>query len=244
MSGKYMFILWGSAIGILLIIGGVIFYHYRNAQLREPVKVYKTVLPAERVPKTQKSTATPQTTRQPVSPTADGLPDTQGDIQEPQVPDTKIIEDQLQPGSEDFIDTSEPLPIAETEGPPQEDPRSNLLKEVFPELDRLAMESQALAEDVKSATLENFREFEARGKAIESEIQDHCRRIAEEFPGTVSFITFQGEEWAYDVDFQAIQNSLEGPLSPELENYFQHVSLREMLGVPEIPPEQLQQLQQ
>ena len=243
MSRKYMFILWGSAIGILLITAGVIFNHYRNAQSREPVKVYKSVSPVERAPKTQESIATPQTARQPVSPAADGLSDTQGDVREPQTTDTEIVEDQFQPETEDFIDASEPLPIPETQQPPQEDPRSTLLKEVFPELDRLATDSQALAEDVKSATLEDFAAFEARGKAIENEIQDYCQRIAEAFPGTVNFITFQGEEWAYDVDFQAIQNSLEGPVSPELENYFQHVSLREMLGVPEIPAEQLHQLQ-
>ncbi len=33
-------------------------------------------------------------------------------------------------------------------------------------------------------------------------------------------ITFQGREWAYDVDFQVIKDSLEEPVPSELEGYF------------------------
>ena len=68
-------------------------------------------------------------------------------------------------------------------------------------------------------------------------------RIAEEFPQAVTFITFQGEEWVYDVDFQVLQDSLNHPVPPELVEYFRYARLREMLGLPDIPSEQLQQMQ-
>ena len=59
-----------------------------------------------------------------------------------------------------------------------------------------------------------------------------------------TFITFQGEEWAYDVDFQVLKDSLDGPPVPsELEGYFRYTRFREMFGLPDIPPEQLQQMQ-
>ena len=66
----------------------------------------------------------------------------------------------------------------------------------------------------------------------------YCRRIAEEFPQAVTLITFQGKEWVYDVDFQVLQDSLHPPVPPELVEYFRYARLREMLGLPDIPPEQ------
>ena len=92
-------------------------------------------------------------------------------------------------------------------------------------------------------TPENYAEFETRGKALEADLQGYCRQIAEAFPDAVTFITFQGEEGAYDVDFQVLQASLDGPVPSELEEYFRYTRLREMFGLPDIPPEQLQQMQ-
>ena len=57
--------------------------------------------------------------------------------------------------------------------------------------------------------------------------QGYCRQIAEEFPGAVTFITFQGEEQVYDVDFQVLKDSLDGPCSIRIRGLF---SLREVAG--------------
>ena len=127
----------------------------------------------------------------------------------------------------------------------QDDSGYVLLEEIFPEFDRLRRETQELMNDMKGKemTAENYAEFEARGKELETELQDHCRRIAEEFPQAVTFITFQGEEWVYDVDFQVLQDLLNYPVPPELAEYFRYARLREMFGLPDVPPEQLQQMQ-
>ena len=128
--------------------------------------------------------------------------------------------------------------------PAQDDSGDVLLKEIFPEFDRLRRETQELMSDMqgKEMTPENYAKFEARGKELEAELQGYCRRIAEEFPKAVTFITFQGEEWVYDVDFQILQDSLNHPVPPELAGYFRFARLREMFGLPDIPPEQLQQM--
>ena len=127
----------------------------------------------------------------------------------------------------------------------QDDPGYALLKEIFPEFDRLRREMQELMRDMtrKEMTPENYTKFEARGKQLEAELQGYCRQVAEEFPKAVTFITFQGETWVYDVDFQVLQDSLNHPVPPELVEYFRYAKLREMLGLPDIPPEQLQQMQ-
>ena len=92
-------------------------------------------------------------------------------------------------------------------------------------------------------TPENYAKFEAKAKELETELQDYCRRIAEEFPQAVTFITFQGKEWVYDVDFKVLQNSFKQPVSSELTEYFRYARLREMFGLPDIPPEQLEKMQ-
>ena len=92
-------------------------------------------------------------------------------------------------------------------------------------------------------TPESYAKFEARGKELEAELQGYCRRIAEEFPQAVTFITVQGEEWVYDVDFEVLQDSFNQPVPSELAKYFRYARLREMFGLPDIPPAQLQHMQ-
>lgn len=140
---------------------------------------------------------------------------------------------------EESTEPSVQLPVAKA----QEVPKSVLLKEVFPKLDHLLSKSKEFKKNLKRATPKNFTEFNARGKALEDEVQSYCRRIAKEFPGAVIFITFQGQEWAYDVDFQMIKNSLEEPVPAELEGYFRYASLRKMFRLRKIPSKQLQQMQ-
>ena len=137
------------------------------------------------------------------------------------------------------------VPAPQPQEPAQDDSGDVLLKEIFPEFDRLRRETQELMSDMqgKEMTPENYAKFEARGKELEAELQGYCRRIAEEFPKAVTFITFQAEEWVYDVDFQILQDSLNHPVPPELAGYFRFARLREMFGLPDIPPEQLQQMQ-
>ena len=136
-------------------------------------------------------------------------------------------------------------PASQPQVPAQDDSGYLLLKKNFPEFDRLRRETQELMSDMKGKemTPENYAKFESRGKELEAELQGYCRRIAEEFPKAVTFITFQGEEWVYDVDFQILQDSLNHPVPPELAGYFRFARLREMFGLPDIPPEQLQQMQ-
>ena len=92
-------------------------------------------------------------------------------------------------------------------------------------------------------TPENYAALETRGRAIEAEMYDYFQRIAEEFPGSVTFMLFEGEEWTYDVDLQMLKDSFKGSIPSELEPYFRYASLREMLGLPEVPPEIYQQAQ-
>ena len=138
----------------------------------------------------------------------------------------------------------EEVPAPQPQVPAQDDSGYVLFKEIFPEFDRLRRETQELMSDMqgKEMTPENYAKFEARGKALEAELQGHCRRIAKEFPQAVTFITFQGEEGVYDVDFQVLQDSSDHPVPPELAGYFRYARLREMFGLPDLPPEQLQQM--
>ena len=129
--------------------------------------------------------------------------------------------------------------------PAQDDSGAALLKEIFPEFERLRREIQESMNELKGKemTPENYTKFEAKAKELEAELQGYGRRIAEEFPKAVTFITFQGEEWVYDIDFQVLQDLFNQPVPPELANYFRYARLREMFGLPDIPPEQLQQMQ-
>ena len=137
------------------------------------------------------------------------------------------------------------VPAPQPQEPAQDDAGYVLLKEIFPEFDRLRRETQELMSDMqgKEMTPENYAKFEARGKELEAELQGYCRRIADEFPQAVTLITFQDEEEVYDVDFQILQDSLNHPVPPELAGYFRFARLREMFGLPDIPLEQLQQMQ-
>ena len=137
------------------------------------------------------------------------------------------------------------VPVLQPQKPAEDDSGYALLKEVFPEFDRLRRETQELMNEIKEKgmTPTNYAKFEARGKELESELQGHCRRIAQDFPKAITFITFQGKEEIYDVDFQVLQDSLNHPVPPELTGYFHYARLREMLGLPDIPPEQLQHMQ-
>ena len=127
----------------------------------------------------------------------------------------------------------------------QDDSGYVLLKEIFPEFDRLRRETQELMSDMtgKEMTSENYAQIEARGRELEAELQGYCRRIAEEFPQAVTFITFQGEKRVYDVDFEVLQDSFNQPIPSEFAKYFRYARLREMFGLPDIPPEQLQHVQ-
>lgn len=240
MLRKNIHFLYGAGIGILLV-ALVIFNHYRNSQPQEPVIIYKETLPAKQASKTTKPLTSPEITTQPVSKTVE-----EQSIEE--FGDTKIEKSTEPPEKEflseqdEFAESSEPPPTSQIETPLQEDFGAILLKEVFPEFDRLRHESQELAEDMKGMTPENFAAFETRGKALEAELQDYCLLIAEEFPGSVTFVTFQGEEWAYDVDFRILQVSLGDIVLPELAPYFRYARLREMFGLPDIPLDQLEQL--
>ena len=137
------------------------------------------------------------------------------------------------------------VPALQRQKTAQDDSGYVLLKEIFPEFDRLRREMQELMNYIaeKEMIPENYAKFEARGKELEAELQGYCRQVAEDFPKAVTFITLQGEEWIYDVDFQVLQDSLNHPVSPELTEYFRYARLREMLGLPDIPSEQLQQMQ-
>ena len=241
MLRKNIHFLYGVGIGILLV-ALVIFNHYRNSQPQEPVIIYKETLPAKQVSKTAKPLTSPEATTQPVSKIVE-----EQDIKESWDTEigasTEALEEEFPSEQDEFAGSSEPLPTTQTEELLKEDFGYILLKEVFPELDRLLRETQELAEDMKGMTPENFAAFETRGKALEAELQDYCLLIAEEFPGAVTFITFQGEEWAYDIDFRMLQVSLGDTVPPELEPYFRYARLREMFGLPDISPDQLEQLQ-
>jgi hypothetical protein len=201
----------------------------------------ETALPSTEAPKTAKPLVTPEAPTQPESEAAEDT-----DMAEPSDTKTEASEEGFQLEQEPLAESLESLPEPPAQEPPPEDSRIALLKEIFPELDRLLQEGQNLASDMQQTAMtpENYAEFEARGKALESELQGYCKQIAEEFPDAVTFITFQGEEWAYDVDFQVLKDSLDGPPVPsELEGYFRYTRFREMFGLPDIPPEQLQQMQ-
>lgn len=240
MLRKNIHFLYGIGTGVLLV-ALVIFCYYQNSQSQEPVIIYKETLPAKQASKTTKPLTSSEATTQPVSKTVEAQ-----NIEE--FWNTQTEKSMEAPAEEflserdEFAESLEPLPTPQTETPPQEDFGSILLKEVFPEFDRLRRETQELAEDMKGMTPENFAAFETRGKALEAELQDYCLLIAEAFPGAVTFITFQGEEWAYDVDFQVLQVALGDTVPPELESYFRYARLREMFGLPDIPSDQLEQL--
>ena len=233
MLRKNIHFLYGGGIGILLVAAVIIFNQYQNSQPQEPIKIYKGTVPPQQVPEKVEPAASPEIETQPELNTVD-------DPSITEAWDTEMEESIGVPEEKEFTKPTESLPSTETQEPSQEDPKIVLLKEVFPEFDRQLREAQKLVEDMQGAgglTRENYAAFEARGKALEAEFQDCCQRITEKFTGAVTFAIFDGQEWAYDVDFQVLQDSLDGPVPAELEGYFQYTSLREMLGLPEIPPD-------
>ena len=144
----------------------------------------------------------------------------------------------------------EPAPLKEvsalqSQEPAQDGSGDALLKEIFPEFDRLRREIQESMNDMmkKEMTPESYAKFEAAGRELEAELQGYCRRIAEVFPQAVTFITVQGEEWIYDVNFEVLQDSFNQPVPSELAKYFRYARLRKMFGLPDIAPAQLQQMQ-
>ena len=155
---------------------------------------------------------------------------------------------QLQEPDQDPPDSAplKEVPALQSQEPAQDGPGNALLKAIFLELGRLRWEIQELTSEFKETemTPESYTKFEAGGKELEAELQGYCRRIAEEFPQAVTFITVQGEEWVYDVDFEVLQDSFNQPIPSELAKYFRYARLREMFGLPDIPPEQLRQMQE
>jgi hypothetical protein len=236
MLRKKIHFLCGGGIGLLFVAAVIIFNHYQNSQPKEPVKIYKGTVPSQQVPETVKQTTLPDVATQPET----------VDIEEAwdaEVEESAEVSEEFASESGESAEPAEPL-LATTAESLQEYPKVVLLKEVFPEFDRLLSETQELVEDMQGGvTPENYAALETRGRALEAELNDYCLRIAEEFPGSVTFIPFQGEEWVYDVDFQMLKDSFKDPIPSELEPYFRYTSMRDMFGLPEIPPEQLQQMQ-
>ena len=170
----------------------------------------------------------------------------------PEKRETVIVEleksaPQPQEPDQDPSDSAPPkgVPALQPQEPAQDGSGNALLKAIFLELGRLRWEIQEFTSEFKEieTTPESYTKFEARGKELEAELQGYCRRIAEEFPKAVTFITVQGEEWVYDVDFEVLQDSFNQPIPSEFAKYFRYARLREMFGLPDIPPEQLQQMQ-
>jgi len=126
------------------------------------------------------------------------------------------------------------LPDQEDQAPPEESQVYVLLEETFPEIGRIKEETQKLMSSINSstATLEDRKAFETKAKALETEIQDICKRIAEVFPETVTFITFQGQEWATDIDFRKLQTLAGDSFPASIQEYFRYANLREMLRSP------------
>lgn len=241
MSRKNTYILYGGLI--LLVVSGVLFHHYQNSKVKEPIRIYKTTVPNQQGGIEKKTPEVPE-----VSPLTENDTWEDSDPEAPQMPEpepeTETSTEEFQNGTEDFTGGAEPLPITQADEPQQEDPRVVMLEAVFPEIDRNLREALDLKDDIaKAGASGDFAEFEARGKALESELQEYSRQIADKFPEAVTFVTLQGQEWVYDIDFEILQNSIVGAVSPELAVYFQYTTLREMFGLPDIPPDQLQQLQ-
>ena len=237
MLRKNIHFLYGGGIGILLIAAVIIFNHYQNSQSQEPVKIYKGTVPSQQVPETEKRSTSPDVTTQPET----------VDIEETgnaEVEESEEVFEELAPEPDKSNEPSEELLTTAAESP-QEDPKVVFLKEMFPKLDHHLSEGKKLVEDIEKEgwTAGNYEVFKARGEALNAEFQKYCRQIADEFPDAVTFITFEGQQWAYDVDFQILQDSLEAVPS-ELSAYFRHTRLREWFGLPDVTPEQMQQLQQ
>lgn len=217
-----------------MIAAVIIFNHYQNSQPREPVNIYKDTEPSQQVPKTVKPNASPEVAPQPET----------VDIEETWASEVEVSEE-LVPEQVESAEPSEALSVTEAQEPSQEDPKVVLLKEVFPEFDKFHREGLEIVEDMQGIPIGEryaaFTEIEARGRVIEAKMYDYFQRIAEEFPGSVTFAFFEGEEWTYDVDLQMLKDSIKGSIPSELDPYFRYTSLRDMFGLPEMPPEWLQQ---
>ena len=248
MLRKNIHFLYGGGIGILLVAVVIVFNHYQNSQSQEPVKIYKGTVPSKQAPKKVEPTASPEIETQPEPNTVDDP-----SIKEPW--DTEMAESVGVSEEAEFTEPTESLPATKAQEASKDDPKIVLLKEVFAEFDRLKRESdELLGLDMEMQgslfTPEEYAAFIERHAFIErtetllAAYQDACRRITEQFTGAVTFITHdEGGEIAYNVDFQVLQDSLEEPIPSEFDRYFRYASLAEMLGFPEVPPEELQQLQ-
>ena len=237
MLRKNIHFLYGGGIVFLLIAAVIIFNRYQNLQTHEPVKVYKGTVFSQQVPETVKQTTSHEVTTQP------GTVDIE-EVSDAEMEESAEVSEELAPEPDKSNDPAEELLTTAAESL-QEDPKVALLKEVFPEFDRQLREAQKLMEEMAKEGFAggNYDVFKARAQALEAAFQEYCQRITEKFTGAVTFVIFNGQEGAYDVDFQVLQDSLDGPVPAELEGYFQYTSLREMLGLPDIPPELLEQMQ-
>ena len=229
-------LLYGGVICILLVPLVIFLISSWNSIPQEPIKIYKTPVLKKQTPEKVEETPTPEEPSRDESETWDS--------EEPEITETETSEEESQ---DEFSETLLPQTKTSEEDPkedPEEDPKVVFLKEVFPKLDHHLSEGKKLMEEIAKEGVAggNYDVFKARAQALEAEFQEYCKQIADEFPDAVTFITLRGQQSVYDVDFQILQDSLEAVPS-ELSEYFRYTRLREWFGFPDVPPEQLQQLQ-
>lgn len=88
MLRRNRFIRYGIGVAILLVGGVVLFSHYRNAQVQEPIRIYKVTRPAPRV---QAAKSPPSEASQPeVTFHADAEPADAPNFKEPPHPETEM----------------------------------------------------------------------------------------------------------------------------------------------------------
>lgn len=88
MLRRNRFIRYGIGIAILLVGGVVLFSHYRNARVQEPIKIYKVTRPAPRV---QAAKRAPSAASQPdVTVHADAEPADAPNLEAPPHPETEV----------------------------------------------------------------------------------------------------------------------------------------------------------
>jgi len=222
-------------IGLAAIIGivSVILYF----QISEQVEIPN---PSEQITRQDEPVANenplPRTVNDKPKPTATLLEST-SEVIDPEVEDSGSNPPPDDVLSETFIEKPEAieedhvLPDQEDQVPPEENQVYALLKESFPEIARIKEETYKLMSsfDFSTATAEERKAFETKAKALETEIQDICKRIAEVFPEAVTFINFQGQEWATDIDFRKLRTLAGDSLPVSVQEYFRYANLREML---------------
>lgn len=236
--------LFGTGIGILLVVLAITFSFYRNTHSKEPVIIYNESIPTNHEPETE-NTITSQDVMTQSIPNIDEKRHVDDSWNTDIDVSAEALEDETPSKLDVFTESLEPIPTVQAETPKNKDTRVIMLEEVFPEFDRLRDESYDLMKQIEQEgmTPDNYGEFEAKGVGLEAQFQDYCQRIADEFPNAVTFVAMDGVEGAYDVDFQVIQDTLGNNVSSKIEDYFIHGTLRKMLGFPAIPAELLQQIQ-